>query len=427
MGITTNINISFLAVFIQGLLSFFSPCIFPLIPIYMGYLAGGLKTNEEFKKNQIKIFVNTFCFVIGISFAFFLLGFSFTAFGQFFSKYSDIITIFGGLIIILFGLYTLGILGFSSKLSQEKRLNLKIDKLALNPLTAILFGFSFSFAWTPCVGPILASVLLMTSSADTMIKGLMLIGVYTLGFVIPFLILGCFTGVVLNLFKKYHNIVKYTTKIGGIILLFMGFTMLLGVSDNMNKYLASIGSTSTEQIEVENNEDKVIDKNEEIIEDTEKGTTGDKKVFPAFDFTLMDQNGEYHTLSDYKGKVVFLNFWATWCGPCQSELGAIQELYEEYGCNEKDVIILGIANPSTQTKDNADIDVIEVGEFISNQGLTYPTLMDLTGEVLTKYGINAFPTTFMIDRDGNIYGYIAGALTKDMMIEIVEQVLNENK
>src|SRR5699024_2248065 len=121
-----------------------------------------------------------------------------------------------GIIMILFGLYQLGVFGRSGKLEQEHRLPLRLDRLAMGPLPALLLGFTFSFAWTPCVGPVLGSVLLMAGSTGAAGKAFLLIGVYTLGFVLPFLAVGLFTGTVLDFFKKHNSVVRYTVKIGAV-------------------------------------------------------------------------------------------------------------------------------------------------------------------------------------------------------------------
>jgi cytochrome c-type biogenesis protein len=115
-----------------------------------------------------------------------------------------------------------------------------------------------------------------------------------------------------------------------------------------------------------------------------------------------------------------LNFWATWCGPCRSEMPDIQKLYETYETEgDNAVIILGVAAPGLgQEKDEAGIKA-----FLDESGYTYPTLMDTTGDLFSEYGISSFPTTFMIDREGNVFGYVSGALNEDMMKNIIEQTL----
>ena len=145
---------------------------------------------------------------------------------------------------------------------------------------------------------------------------------------------------------------------------------------------------------------------------------------PAPDFTLTDQNGEPHTLSDYKGQVVFLNFWATWGGPCKQEMPDIQAMYEEFNQNSDEVVILGVANPKTDDVPyNQDGTIEEVTQFLSDNGYTYPVVMDTTGEIFAAYGVTAFPTTFMIDKEGNVFGYVTGTLTDSMMHDIVQQTL----
>lgn len=130
-------------------------------------------------------------------------------------------------------------------------------------------------------------------------------------------------------------------------------------------------------------------------------------------------------MSDYQGKVVFLNFWATWCPPCKREMPDIEALYKELGENSGDVVILGVANPKTKNAPyNRELDEQGVRQFLADNGYTFPVVMDGDGQLLGQYGIQAFPTTFMIGADGNVFGYVSGALTKSMMENIIEQTKN---
>lgn len=145
--------------------------------------------------------------------------------GEFFSAHRVALTRLGGAIVLVFGLFQLGVFR-SFTLSRERRLPFRLDQLAMNPLTALAMGFTFSFSWTPCVGPALTSVLLMVSSAASRGEGILLIGVYTLGFVLPFLAVGWFTSALLSFFKKHQRVVRFTAKAGGILLIIVGVMML---------------------------------------------------------------------------------------------------------------------------------------------------------------------------------------------------------
>ncbi len=407
MGFDLNVSVPALTVFFQGILSFFSPCVLPLVPLYVGYLAGGARRTEAdgtVRYPRKKVLVNTLFFVLGISFAFFLLGLGFTALGRFFSGNRTLFARVSGIIMILFGVYQLGLFGKEAFLETERRLPLRLDRWAMSPLVALVLGFTFSFAWTPCVGPALGSVLLMASSASSAGTGFFLIGVYTLGFVLPFLAVGLFTGAVLEFFKRHQGVVKVTVKAGAVLLILMGVMTLTGYMNGITGYLSSLGNTA---------------------QTTQPASTPEPGTIPAPDFTLVDQYGVEHTLSDHKGKVVFLNFWATWCGPCQMEMPHIQDLYENYGENTgEDLVVLTLANPrSNENPYNQDVTQAEVEAFLEEGGYTFPALMDTTGEVFYQYGIQAFPTTFMIDREGNVFGYVMSALSYDMMESIVDQTL----
>ena len=381
----------------------------------------------------------------------------------------------GGILVVLFGFYQLGFFGKSGAMGKEHRLPFKLDMLAMSPITALIMGFTFSFAWTPCVGPALASVLLMAASASTKALAFGLIGVYTLGFVLPFLAVGLFTTSLLEFFKTHGNVVKYTVKVGGILMIFMGLLMFTGRMNAVTGYLSRFQTQSSVQGSKEPGEggDKTpamtagtepesadsesgaeaeateaetrktdaanpaeagntsaaseADKAnapEETAGDGEEGAdqaeAGAQEVLPAIDFTLKDQYGNTHSLSDYKGKTIFLNFWATWCPPCRAEMPDIQKIYETYDTEGDDaLIVLGVAGPGYGNEKSEE----GIKEFLDENGYTYPVLMDTTGELFSAYGIYSYPTTFMIDRDGNVFGYASGQLNEDMMKNIIEQTM----
>ena len=433
MGFSIETGIPAITVFLQGILSFFSPCVLPLVPLYIGYLSGGTKTVDEngnIHYSRKKVMVNTLFFVVGVSFTFFLLGFGFTAAGRFFSGNRMWFARIGGVIVILFGLYQLGIFG-SRLLNREHRLPFRLNRVAMNPLVALVLGFTFSFAWTPCVGPALASVLLMASSASSSAMGFALIGVYTLGFVLPFLAVGLFTSTLLDFFKKHQKVVQYTVKVGGVLMILMGVMMLTGWMNGITSYLSRMGgggsNPGTSQAPVSSAVSDAADSSipQEGSPSSSEAEASSNPVYSAFDFTLTDQYGQQHKLSDYKGKVVFLNFWASWCGPCKAEMPDIQNLYEKYGKNTGDLIVLGVANPKTdESPYNEDGTIEEVTQFLSDNGYTYPVVMDTNGDVFLNYYVSSFPTTFMIDKEGNIFGYAAGMLSGSVMENIVQQTMD---
>ncbi len=447
-GIAVTSSVNFILVFFEGILSFFSPCVIPLIPVYMGYLAGGGKKEYEDGRivyDQKKVFIYTMFFALGISFAFFVLGMSFTTLGRFFGNNKLLFTRIGGILIVLLGLFQLGIFEFTF-LQKERKIHINLADKKINPVIAFIMGFTFSFAWTPCIGPALSSVLIMASGATTSLAGNMLVFVYAIGFLIPFIILGLFTTKALNFLKSKQKLLKYTIKAGGVILILMGIMTFTGWMNGISGYLNSFSngqqnnSSSQNEVSVQekadtadaeedtgDDETTVEDTGNDVTtaEETAKDSTDEESdAIPAFDFTLMDQNGNEHTLSDYKGKVVFINFWATWCPPCKKELPDIEELYKEYNLNQDEVVFLGITNPASAAyPNNTDSEKDEIIAFIEENEYTFPTLFDETGEVLKNYNISAFPTTFMIDKEGNVVGYVPGMMTKDIMVNIIEQVL----
>lgn len=405
-------NINFLLVFLEGILSLFSPCILPIIPVYLSMLSNSsVKSLEEGEVGFLNspLFKNTVLFVLGISTTFFILGSSVRAINKFFNLNKDLILLIGGIAIILLGLFYMGYLKLSF-LQKQKKIHLQVKEM--KGITAFLLGFTFSFGWTPCVGPMLASVLFMASSSSSPMVGNLLILVYTLGFIIPFIIVAIFYSRLFKYINKVKENMSIIQKIGGIVLIIAGLIMVLGGADKTLGYIKKAINYPMEFIQ---NIDKNGDNEDTSI--VKEDTDSDDKVL-APNFSLTDQYGKIHKLSDYKGKVVFLNFWATWCPPCVEEMPHIEDLYEEYKNSDEDVIILGVAIPNIGREGSRE-DIIE---FLNSNGYTFPVVFDETTEVIEQYGISAFPTTYLIDKEGNIQGYITGAMDKTTMKSIIDSV-----
>lgn len=202
------------------------------------------------------------------------------------------------------------------------------------------------------------------------------------------------------------------------LMLAMALTACGGAKEDAAADTAPAGSESA-AIEVTVSADGAIVAGEttEVPEEA----TEETQELSAPDFTLVDQYGETHTLSDYKGQAVFLNFWATWCPPCRAEMPDIQALYEELqGEESPEVVVLGVAGPHIYGNEGSAEDI---ASFLTENGYTYPTVMDADGSLMRAYGITAFPTTFMIDKEGQVAGYVTGMIPRDIMDDIIAQTL----
>lgn len=378
-------QINYIVVFLEGIFSFLSPCVLPILPVYLAVLSKSV--NEDTMRKRSVLIRNTLLFILGISTAFFILGTGISVFRVFLNTYMKWILIVGGLMIVGLGLFSIGDLNIPF-LQRERRFHYQMKEM--RPWTAYLLGFTFSFGWTPCIGPMLASVLVLASTRHA-VEGNILLLLYTAGFTVPFLLIALFSEKMINLLDKLKKHMGKIQKIGGFILIVMGLLMF------------TKGITMPEYVQPSNEQ---------------QGSEKSQQIPMAPDFTLVDQYGQEHTLSDYKGKVVFINFWATWCPPCKAELPDIEEIYREYGMNKDDVVILGMTFPNMDREKSKE----EIIEFIEEEGYTFPTLFDESMELAYKYYINAFPTTFLINKNGTVEGYASGMLTKETMKEIIEKL-----
>lgn len=219
-------NFPVLASLFAGILTFISPCILPLIPVYITLVTGLSVEELDNKKNLLSVFLSSLCFVLGFTTVFVFLGLSVTIIGQFFLNNMETLRIIGGIIIIVFALHLLGI--FKIKLLYKQFGWMDKVKRTSNYFTIYLIGCAFAFSWTPCVDPILASILIMAATQGTVAKGTMLLLIYSAGLAIPFILTALFINrffSVFNTLKKYYRTIEI---ISGILLIFMGILIISG-------------------------------------------------------------------------------------------------------------------------------------------------------------------------------------------------------
>ena len=234
--------------------------------------------------------------------------------------------------------------------------------------------------------------MLKSASAESALIGWLYIGCYTLGFIIIFILLGLFTEEVLMLLKKHTNIVRYTKIIGGIVVLCMGI------------YMLNTGFTSIKALEnkTSDNTTAVENSNDENLTDIEK-----------YSFTLKDSKGNDVTLSEYKGKTVVLNFFATWCTYCKMELPSLEEI----NSTRDDIVIFLVATPDIGNEGSKEY----IESFMEENGYSMTVLYDETGEVVSKYNVSGLPTSFFFKPDGSVLGYVPGYVEESSLISILEE------
>lgn len=221
-------------VIIAGIVSFFSPCILPVVPVFISTLIGSMGDNQQsLRIGKLRIYLKpilrVIMFVLGLSTSFMILGLTFGALGNWFAKLinSNDFMIACGIIVILLGIYQTGLIKIPF-LMREKKLESKREKKDM--IGAFLLGFTFSFGWTPCVGPILGSVLALTATQGAFV-GMFYMAIYALGLLIPFLVVTIFSDMLMGKIKGIYKYMKTIKIVGGIIIIIMGIFL---ATDSLN-------------------------------------------------------------------------------------------------------------------------------------------------------------------------------------------------
>lgn len=223
-------NVSLVVAFGAGLLSFFSPCILPLIPVYIFYISG--TTMADVQVNRRKTMVRTVGFVLGFTIIFILMGSTASALGRIFLRGRIWFTRISGVLLLTFGLQMLGVLHLPF-LEMEKRL--QGPRKTGSWATSILIGMAFAAGWTPCFGPILASILILAGQSDTTAQGMLLLLVYSLGMGIPFLLTAFFIDHFKGFLAKNERLIRLLPKLGGVVMVIFALLLLL---DKMSRVVS---------------------------------------------------------------------------------------------------------------------------------------------------------------------------------------------
>ena len=220
-------NVTFLMAFWAGILSFFSPCILPLLPSYVVFMSGlsadELIKQEATSKIRNKALFSTIAYVLGFSSIFIGMGAVASFIGDVLAGYLGVLQKIGGFIIIIFGLHFIGFLKLNF-LNFEKRFNTTLKPTSL--LGFFFVGMAFAAGWTPCIGPILGSLLIIAGTEGKLMSGLYLLAFYSLGLAIPFILLSFFINFVFTFIKKANNVLKYIGVVSGLFLIFIGVLLI---------------------------------------------------------------------------------------------------------------------------------------------------------------------------------------------------------
>ncbi len=364
-----TINLIFLlTVFAAGVLSFFSPCILPLLPVYLGYFSNGEEESRSCLWLRLR---KTAAFVGGISVSFFAIGFGAGLAGSFIQ--SSLFRLFCGIVIIFMGLHQMGLIVIPI-LNRQKTLSSPIQSQK-GLLGSFLLGFCFSFGWTPCIGPILATVLGFSLNQSSSLAGGMLLLLYAAGLAIPFLALAVGSHFLL---EKTRKLLPYLDKLkilGGILVAIMGIWMIAGTVPSLTSQTRASGEAG---------------------------------------FTAL--SGETLYLSDLEGKKVYLKFWATWCPVCLAGMKEFDELAQEYADSDE-VVVYSVVAPGYFN----EMDLEQFTDWATGQELSFPILFDEGGILNQKYGIQGYPTSVFLDENLNPAETHIGHLNND---EIREKLAN---
>jgi cytochrome c-type biogenesis protein len=233
--VSEPVALGLVVAFTAGLLSFLSPCVLPLVPSYIGFLTG--MTLPETGARRWTALVHALLFVAGFSLVFILLGASATALGRALNYYQVWLQRLGGIIVIGFGLVSLGAFG-PGLLTQERRVHL--EQKPVGYLGSTLVGMAFAAGWTPCIGPVLGGILGLAATTSDLSRGMLLLGFYSAGLAVPFLLAAVALESFLEWFQRFRRFLPWVMRVSGALLVLVGILLVSGEFTRLAGWLQSL-------------------------------------------------------------------------------------------------------------------------------------------------------------------------------------------
>jgi len=395
-----NENLSIFIAFGAGLLAFFSPCVLPLIPSWLCIIGGSPIIGAA--GDRPKPVARTVSFIFGFSIVFIILSIIFSVTFFMMGGIIRYINIIAGLIVIILGLNI--IFNFLSFLNFEKRFNIKNKPKGI--VGAFFAGLAFGAGWTPCIGPVLTGILVLAAQGSIP-RSVLYLTFFSAGLGLPFLLASFCYNAFLKFSAKLRSHLLLIQRISGILLVVLGLLIATGLYQTFSVIAARNWQppfrTSGESVNpaygaaADNSDRKVSDEVTRSLR--EAGIMVLNEGIDIDDFTLPMLNGTDFTLSDLQGKVVFLNFWATWCPPCRDEMPSMEALYQRFKSEGLEIIAVNLGEFRSI-----------VAAFVNDFNLSFPVVLDAGGDIGLMYGVRAIPSTFIIDRRGLIVAGLFGSI-----------------
>ena len=404
-------NITIAIAFVAGVLSFLTPCVLPLVPGYISLISGvsveHLKgeAGESRASARRAVIINSLAFNAGVSLIFILLGATAGWVGNVLFS-TPWVRVIGGLVIIAFGFQMMGVLKIGALYRDTRKFS--EDKPA-GPLGAALLGVAFAAGWTPCIGPILGGIIGLAATSGGWKSGLILSAFYAAGLALPFLGVGLLMNAFLGFYSKFRRHLHKVEVASGVLLIVIG----LMVASNILTKISAFGSRYLPNAEGWVKNEAPADPVPKPTVQKATGATANAEPAPAPEVDLTTLDGKPLKVSDLRGQVVLLNFWATWCVPCHSEIPSLNAM--QHDLSGRGFKVLGVT-----TSDTAEL----VRDYQKEIKQDYTVALGDDG-VANKYSVGVLPTTFIIDRQGRIRHTVIGEKSRAQFEALITPLLDE--